>query len=403
MPAASISTLWQNLWSFLDKLPAKRALVAALAIWIVYGTVISTIVAIQPTRRSATIEYQRATDNWWGGEKSLYRKKNGYLYLPQFAILYTPYELLPDPVGEPLWRLTCLGLLAGSLWAAANHFTPRRRELIFLIATLLVLPASFSSARNGQVNMPLAGLFLLLAVTLAREKWWTSSILLGLTLIFKPIAIAPILVCGVLFPRLRLPLVATLLAIIALPFLHWNISYAAGEYPAFFKNLTQAGKPTGHTWCDFAGIFRSLGIELPSVLQLGIRGLAGLGTLILSWMALRRFDAARGAFAVLFLNVTYLMLFNPRTETNSYIMLAAFAAVMGAYTGGFLKRIDYAAWWTAVAVILGSENYGYPIFPWTNLWLKALVASAIFVWLARQILSMPKTTSLPYQAATEAA
>ncbi len=374
-----------SVWAWLGSLPAGRALRIAIGIWLIYGAVIAAIVAVQPDRRTVTTEYQRATANWWGGEKSLYRKKNGYLYLPQFAMLYTPYELLPDRVGEPLWRVTCIGLLAWALWAAASRITPDKAAAVFLTSTLLVLPSTFASARNGQVNLPLAALFLFIALALARERWWLAAFLLGMTLAMKPIAIAPVLVCAALYPRLRLPMAGILAAFAAAPFLHPRPSYAAGEYVAFFKNLTGAGNPTGDSWCDFAGMIRRFGLELPSPVQLAARAFAGLGTLWLSWRAILTFDRLRGAFAVVLLTVVYLMLFNPRTETNSYVMLAAFVALLAAIDGLSLRRPAAAAGLAFFAVILGSENYGWPIFPLTNLWLKALATCFFGAWLATTI------------------
>jgi len=380
---------WAALWEFLDRLPARNCLAAALIIWAVYGGVIATIVAVDPSGRTATKEYQRATDNWWQ-EKTLYRKKNGYLYLPQFAQLYTPFELLPDRVGEPLWRLACMASLAWALWAAASQLSPKKREAVFLVATALVLPSTFASARNGQVNMPLAALFLLTALALARERWLRAAVFLALTLVLKPIALAPILLCGALYPRLRLTLLAALVVTALAPLAHWNPGYALGEYGAFVHNLQQAGKPTGNSWCDFAGMLRVLGLELPSALGLGLRALAGLATLGLCWRAARGKDPLRAAFLVLFLSTIYLMLFNPRTETNSYVMLGAFVAVWAAVEGLVHRRLSLAAWLTALAILLGSENYGWPVFPLTNLWAKALATSVLAVWLARKILARPK-------------
>jgi len=385
-----LSAAWMSAWTRLRSLPAGRALRIAVGIWVIYGAVIAAIVAVQPDRRTVTTEYQRATSNWWGGEKSLYRKKNGYLYLPQFAMLYTPYELLPDRVGEPLWRVTCIGLLAFALLAAASRIAPGHAAAVFLAATLLVLPSTFASARNGQVNLPLAALFLFIALALARERWWLAACLLGFTLAMKPIAIAPVLVCAALYPRLRLPMAVMLIAFAAAPFLHPRPAYAAGEYVAFFKNLTGAGNPTGDSWCDFAGMLRRFGLELPSLVQLATRALAGLATLVLCWRALRALDPLRGAVAVVLMSVVYLMLFNPRTETNSYVMLAAFVALIAACDGVSLRLPRTAAWLTLFAIVLGSENYGWPIFPLTNLWLKALATCFFAAWLITAIFNPSK-------------
>ncbi|MEI6033991.1 MAG: glycosyltransferase family 87 protein [Verrucomicrobiae bacterium] len=379
---------WEKLWDFIAGLPSARCLRTAVLIWVIYAGVIATIVAIDPTGRTATKEYQRATGNWWA-EKTLYRQKNGYLYLPQFAVFYTPYELLPDRIGEPLWRLTCLASLAWALWAAASMLAPDSRAAVFLIATALVLPSSFASARNGQVNMPLAALFLLIALALAREKWWTAAVFLALTLVFKPISLAPILLCGAIYPKLRFPLLAALVATAIFPLAHPNPQYAWGQYGAFVENLQQAGKPGGNSWCDFAGMLQVFGVTIPSGIQLAVRALAGLVALGLCWKAARGSDPVRAAFSVLFLSTIYLMIFNPRTETNSYVMLGAFVAVWAAVEGIAFRRLGLAAWLTALAALLGTENYGWPIFPFTNLWAKALATSALGIWLAVQILKTP--------------
>ncbi len=384
---------WEDLWVFLRGLPPAQCLKVAILIWVIYAGIISALVAVDPIGHSATLEYQRATDNWWS-EKTLYRSKNGYLYLPQFAVLYTPFETLPDRVGEPLWRLTCLASLALALWLAASRLASENRAAVFLVATVLVLPSTFASARNGQVNMPLAACFLLTALALARERWWLASVFLALTLALKPISLAPILLCGALYPRLRVPLIVSLLILAVAPLAHYNPSYAAGEYAAFVRNLGQAGSPKGQSWCDFAGMLRVFHVDLPASLQLAIRALAGGLTLGLCWKVSKGTDALRAAFAFLFLSTIYLMLFNPRTETNSYVMLGAFVAVWAAVEGLVCRRLDIALWATLLAVLLGSENYGWPLFPLTNLWAKALGTTVLGIWLALRIVRTPPATSV---------
>ena len=379
---------WEKLWEFLRGIPPARCLCAALFVWLIYAGVIATIVAVDPTGRSATLEYQHATDNWWSG-KPLYEGKNHYLYLPQFAVFYTPFELLPDRVGEPLWRLVCMGSLAWALWAAASHLAPAQKESVFLVATALVLPSTFASARNGQVNMPLAALFVLTALALAKERWWAAAATLALTIAFKPIALAPILLCAFIYPKLRVPMLAALLVTAVVPFAHPHPAYALGEYGAFVAKLQSAGKPTGNSWCDFAGMLRVIAIHLPPSVQLAIRALAGLLTLGLCWRAAKCADALRAAFTVLFLTMVYLMLFNPRTETNSYVMLGAFVAVWAAVEGLVCRRLDVALWASLLALLLGTENFGQVIFSLTNLWAKALATGALGIWLAARILRTP--------------
>ena len=101
--------------------------------------------------------------------------------------------------------------------------------------------------------------------------------------------------------------------------------------------------------------------------------------------AARRPDPIRAALSVMLVGGIYLMLFNPRTETNSYVILAAFIALAGAYEF-VTNRSSFRTWaFVGLAIALGSENYGWPIFPLTNLWLKALCATGLLVWLVPTI------------------
>lgn len=388
---SKIPELWQALWTSLARLPDRRALQAALAGWALIGIIVVTIVAIDPTGRSATKEYQNAATRWWEGKKSLYKGKNNYLYLPQAAMVYTPFNLLPKRVGEPLWRLVCLGTLGFALWTAARHLAPQNAGAVFLIATVLTLPSALASARNGQVNMPLAGLYLLTAITLARNRWTLAALLLAVSLALKPISIVPILLCGALYPRLILPLVLWLAALFGVAFLHHDPAFVSGQYQAFFDKLTNsAAKPTGHTWCDFAGMLRSFGLALPENILFFIRAGAAVLTFGICLLALRTHDTLRRALTVLLFSAIYLMLFNPRTETNSYIILGIFIGLLGAYEGLVNKNLALTAVWVLIALALGTENYGNWIFRPTNLWLKALVTLALGVWLSVRVLRQSK-------------
>lgn len=390
----SLSDFWKTAWSKLDLIPDKLALRAVLAIWILVGVIVFTIVAVDPIGRSATKEYQEASSRWWQGQESLYKGKNKYLYLPQAAMIYTPFNILPKRVGEPLWRMACLGTLAFAIWTAARHLAPNQAGKIFLIATVLTLPSALASARNGQVNMPLAGMYLLSAIAIARERWHLSAMILAITLALKPISMVPILLCGVLFPRLILPLALWLAVMFGAAFLHHDPQFVTGQYQAFFEKLTgSAAKPTGHSWCDIGGMLRTFGLALPDNVLFLIRAGAAVLTLGICFLALRTKDALRRALVVMLFAVIYLMLFNPRTETNSYVILGIFVGLAGAYEGLIHKNTMAAFWWVLLAAALGTENYGWPIFPLTNLWLKALVTLALGIWLSIRVVRTPRGES----------
>ena len=91
--------------------------------------------------------------------------------------------------------------------------------------------------------------------------------------------------------------------------------------------------------------------------------------------------------------VIYLMLFNPRTETNSYVILGIFIALLAAWEGLVRKNHAAVAVFVFLALTLGNENYGGYIYRSTNLWLKPLVALALGFWLSIRVLTLPRGES----------
>lgn len=368
-------------------LPEARAVRLALFVWVAYAVGIAGIVAVQPDRRTVTPEYRKACESWWGG-KDIYKvRMHGYLYLPHAAILYTPFAVLPARVGEPLWRLVCLGLLAWSVWRMSLAFGGGRQGLWFLIATVSALPASFSSARNGQMNLTMAALLAFAAVDLGVRCWNRATLSLLLSLALKPLGVVPCLLAAGCYIR---PMVWRLalggLVVAAASFLHWKSGFVASQYGLFAQTMKIASHPNQPLFCDIQGMLLFFGSPLPDPVMTAVRALAAIGTLAAAWLALRRYDASRGAFVCMLLAAWYLLLFNPRTETNSYVLLAPFAGILvaaAAQDSKFPSRFLALAFF---ALILSCENWG-PLHKLTNLWLKAAAGLVFGGFLIRDVLT----------------
>lgn len=363
----------------------------AVSLWVLFALIVGIIVASRPDKRTVTPEYRQASEKWWGGKESPYDMSQvGYLYLPQEAILYTPYQLLPKSLGEPLWRWTGLALLAVGLWRGAGVMGSGQKEPLFLAATLLVIPATLSSARNGQVNLPLAGLMLLGVADIARARWNVATLWLLLAVMLKPIALAPALLAGACYAPLRLRLAGGFLLCLAAAWIHPDPSYVTAEYRHFWEKFLLAGQPAENTFSDFFGMLWCWGIHPAPAVISGIRALMAIVVLLLSLHVVRKFrgDAFAQAFGVMLLSSLYLMLFNPRTEENSYVMLAGFTSLM-AGRAILANSGRPALLLTLFTLTLAVESYGHPIFPLTRIWFKPLAtlgfATALvagrFAWL----------------------
>src|ERR1051326_5626233 len=114
---------------------ARRTLIAAVALWVVPMLVVGIMVALQPWHRTVTPTYHRAVARWWAQE-SLYSGFD-YHYLPHFAVLFTPFHLLPVPVGDLLWRFIAAALVMGGLWRITSSFAGEDAPKRFLQATVL--------------------------------------------------------------------------------------------------------------------------------------------------------------------------------------------------------------------------------------------------------------------------
>lgn len=347
----------------------------AVGLWVLFALIVGILVAARPDKRTVTPEYRQASEKWWVGKESPYdMSQGGYLYLPQEAILYTPYQILPKRVGEPLWRWTGLALLAAGLWRVSGLMNPGHRNRLFLSATILVIPAALSSARNGQVNLPLAGLMLLAAADLARARWNAATLWLLLAVMLKPIALAPALLAAACFAPLRLRLLGGFLLCLGAAWIHPDPSYVTAEYRHFWEKFLLAGQPASNTFSDFFGMLWHWGFHPSPAVISGIRAVAAVVALLLSLQLVRRFreDAFQQAFGVMLVAVLYLMLFNPRTEENSYVMLAGFTALLAGEA--ILSAIlSPALLLTIFTLALAVECYGYPTFPLTRIWFKPLV------------------------------
>jgi alpha-1,2-mannosyltransferase len=358
----------------------------AVILWAVYLTVIAGIVAVQPDRRTVTPEYREAALEWWAGKDIYEVRMHGYLYLPQAAILYTPFAALPERVGEPLWRLVGLSLFAWSIWRLCMVFGGKRHGIWFLVATVAAVPASFSAARNGQMNLTMAALLGLSAVDLGRHAWNRAGISLLLSVALKPLGVVPCLLAGGCYMKpMGGRLIAGVALLAGLAFLHANPEYVLRQYELFVETMQIARKPKQSLFCDIQGMFWAFGFRPPDLAMSLLRIVAAGITLGVAWLGVRRYDAQRAGFICMLMAAWYLLLFNPRTETNSYVLIAPFAGVLVA--AALVERINSRRLFLLgiYALALSCENWG-PLHAVTNLWLKAAVTLVFGGVLIRDVL-----------------
>jgi len=361
----------------------KQLGVFAWVMWLIAFTVISAIVWPAPLRHSDCWNYYQPATDFWAG-RNLYRYNivtDGFLYLPQFALIYTPFMRLGHPLGDIAWRGAGLSVLAVGLWRMSAALAPGRKWFIFALATAGTLPVAIASLRNGEANLHIAGMMLLAAVDLRARRWGWATFWLAGGLMVKPIMMVMLLLAGAMFRPMIARLVIALIIIAAAPFLFQSPHYVAEQYHDYARWMTLASQPQD-LYCNIRGLLGKMGWTMSQPVLRATGVLAALLALGLCLVAKRRTEESAAPMFLLGFAACYLMLCNPKTEANSYVILAPVIALPAAILLAIEDRPRAAIGLFFLSFLLVCDFWAYR--PTEN-WLKPLTALIVMVLLLRQL------------------
>jgi hypothetical protein len=369
--------------------PAQRKfLLVALALWLLPLTAITVMVTLYPQERTVTGLYHEAAANWQAG-KSLYMGPGGMNYLPHFALVFAPFEAMPAPWGDIMWRWLSAGLLAGGFWRLARQLRPDAPEQLFFWSSLFGLLLCLDAVRSGQANALFAALTTHAVVFLMQQRWWLATPAIFAALAIKPLGLVLLLLAPVVYRPMIWRAALGCVMFAALPFLFGNPQYVWSQHTALAENLRACSVVTEHRFADVNGLLRTLGLGLSDRASQLLRVLAGGATLGLCWLCARRLaEPSKGIF-LLALTTSYLMLFNPMNEVNSYVILAPVLAALGAFHLKFEepKGLGWVLVFMAVTMAVLPELlrkvYGNSFALWWHP-LMTLAFVALLVWRVRR-------------------
>lgn len=360
-----------------NKSPVKvdRYLKIAISIWGAVIVVICLLVFLAPLKHTVTPVYHEAVEEWLAGQ-SLY-VGTSYFYFPQFVFVFLPFHLLPVPIGDIFWRILSIALLSWGIWRIVSLIHTPQNTRLFLYASLIALTPSFDAMRNGQANVLFAALTVHAAASLAQSWWWFAILCMVGTLTIKPLGLVMILLAAVVYRSIIGRLTVGISIFLILPFFFVESSYVFSQYRQAIEHLFSFSVVTAHRFADLNGLLRTLGIGLVGSASQIVRVGAGLLTLIIWWICAKRLNEPYRAWLLLGLTTTYLMLFNPMTEVNSYVIVAPilslyavrFLIVEGHSTLGWglvfmglsigilpeiVRRIDrnFGLWWQPLMMVI---------------------------------------------------
>jgi len=368
--------------------------------WALLGVVfagMSLYLVFNPDRTGVVPNYRFASSHWWLGESMYPGGTHGFLYVPTFAVLFSPFHLIqPAVLGEIVWRLFGFGLFGLGLWRLARGFNKKSSgqgefDSAFALLVLLAVPASLAAINNGQTNLALSASLVLLCISIRDEKWNFAAACLTLALVLKPISIAPWLLAFAVFAPIRIPLLGGLVAVGVIGFIHPDSAYALGQWGEFCVKLTHSYKPVNLRVSDLFGMLEKAGFPNPFPFNsLGRTAVSGAALWFVFWKY-RRGGFINGSWGLWVVTALIWTIFNPRAETNSYVLISpllAFAAV------SYWTEVKGGRWKGAILSIacigLMCDGMGKPIYLATDVWFKPLIVLLVSPLLFR----MPESWKL---------
>jgi hypothetical protein len=355
---------------------------------------VATTSSFSGHRRTVTHHYQAASEHWFAGQ-ALYRNDgDGFLYFPQSAILYSPFAFLPGDLGEIVWRGAILGVFAYGVFRLTQ--VARRTSGIdfFALTTIICVPLAFSSERNGQATLIMAGLMMLAASELVDERWWRAAMYLSLAVAIKPLSLVLAVMAVILYPETIRPLAACALFWILVPFVTADGQYVVNQYMSC-ESMLHAAVDRGHdaNWAQVFGLLQVVGVDMPPVWRLLVQTLAAVATLGLGWYAQRRMPRNWAGIYCYGLAICYLMLFNPRTENNSYSALGPMIGLICCNDVLVRRRYMMSMVYIFVSLgIIGTYYVGLLVTgPKLTMWLAPLAGACFTALAVVKLLVWPET------------
>jgi hypothetical protein len=297
---------------------------ADAAAWIAWASLFATIsvLILAGSDHSVVSTYRDATHQWFAGRNIYTDTGHGFLYLPVAAVLFAPFAWLPLATCEIAWRLVAITGFALGVRRVGQIAAVRQSDTTFLILTLASLPPALACARNGQSTLIMAGLMMSACVDLAEGRRGRAVFWATVAVALKPLAVVLLLLAPFVDRRVVWRVAFGLVAVLAAPFLTQRFDYVLDQY----MKCAQMFRASSHCgmielWAQPFSVLALLGVNVPESIQTLIRVLAAGGAIGMVLAARLRAGSLRAVEYLLAFSVLYILLFNPRTENNTYAML----------------------------------------------------------------------------------
>lgn len=305
----------------------------AIVLWVILTAVITVKAAVLPNHRSVYPAFTAGTRDFLAGRHE--HGREGFLYGPTFATLFSPFAILPDSLGAMLWNWFNVAIM---LYALLRFY----REVLavrwpqFSLGQFLSLTAigAAGSLWSAQSNAAIISLILLAGVEIVNRRFWRAALFLAIPVHIKvwPIAAGMLLVA--LRPKaLALRYVVCLAALAALPLVLVSPAYLAEYYGMWGDTIVTRQIEPRH-WGGIGGGYRdgwTLWENLVGPVNKRVYSLVQLSAaaLIFAWCMAMRYIKKDERFLVvgaISLWAAWQMLLGPGSERLTLAILAPVTA-----------------------------------------------------------------------------
>jgi hypothetical protein len=279
--------------------------------------------------------YADAASSWrWRVPLYDLASNEGFQYFPQAALVAAPFAALGDALGNLSWRLAGWCAYAPGVFRLARMLAPvdgsDRREAFVFFASLGAAFPALSSLGVGQSNLAMTALMLHAVADLHERRWNRAVAWLLLGLAIKPLMAVLVLLVWSRHPGTWWRILIGIAILVALPFLFASPEYVVEQYRACALKLGISAQTGNIFFEDLGGMLTRIGLPLAPRSLTALRLLAAAALAIVGWLDRARGSSAHAGVLLLALAAGYLVLMNPRTQSNSYVIVAAPVALFAA-------------------------------------------------------------------------
>jgi hypothetical protein len=241
-----------------------------------------------------------------------------YKYSPTFALLFGSLASLPDGLGLLIWNLiNALALFTGI--KMLPHLDLKSRNLILLISAVEL----FTSLQSAQSNGLIAGLIILAFALMERGKFLWACVLIAFTAYIKLFGLFAFALCLLYPQRWKMILYSFAVVIIlgALPLFVVDVPQLISYYQSWWRLLQSDYVPNDLSLIGVVKAWTSLQLNPTLVL------LVGLALFALPLLRFNYFGNYPFRLAMLAMILLWMIVFNHKAESPTFIIAMAGAAI----------------------------------------------------------------------------